>query len=81
MPPFSVASPVSATAVGVVLAAELGEHHIGPVVGGTVGVGRENAGGGGSAIGVDAVATGVVVEGAVSGPLVTAVVKKLLVAT
>ena len=35
-----------------------GEDHIGPVVGGTEGVGREDAGGAGSAIGIDAVATG-----------------------
>ena len=35
-----------------------GENHIGPVVGGTEGVGREDAGGAGSAIGIDAVAAG-----------------------
>ena len=58
MPPFSVASAVSATAVGAVFGRRTGEDHIGPVVGGTEGVGREDAGGDGSAIGVDAVATG-----------------------
>ena len=34
------------------------EHDIGPVVGGAIGVGREDAGGAGAAIGIDTVAAG-----------------------
>ena len=58
IPPFSVASPVSATAVGGVFGAERVEDDIDPVVGGAEGAGREDAGGDGSAIGIDAIAAG-----------------------
>ena len=71
-PPFSVALPVSATAVGAVLVVvDRREYDIRPIIAGAPRTRRKHAGRAGPAIGIDTVGG----RGAVSGPLVSALVE------